>query len=217
MIGRPSTLRSTARHADTMIPAEHHKRSVRNYAGIMRVALLLSVIAVGETACLSVHRNPLDKPLLGSPPEQVDITNRTIAERVKTATILDPDVRGNRIHVWVMHDTVFLTGEVGSPFERNKAGALALEVPGVSTVVNRLIDPTRWTWNYDWLIRGRIERELSRRPHVSEDVGVTVNDSVATITGTVQAADDRRMLEEIALESGAVEIDDRLKISPSTQ
>lgn len=200
-----------------MIPSGRHKRHVLNNVGIARVALFLSAIALTETACLSVHRNPVNEPLLGSQPEQVEETNRTIAEGVKTAMILDPDVRGDRIHVWVKHDTVFLTGEVGSPFERKRAGELALEVPGVSTVVNRLIDPTRWTWDYDWLIRGRIERELSQRPQLSKDVGVTVNDAVATIRGTVQAVDDRRTLEEIAIESGAVDVEDRLKVSPTTE
>ena len=68
---------------------------------------------------------------------------------------------------------------------------------------NRLIDPTRWTWDYDWLVLGRIERDLGRYPQLSMKVDVIDKNPVATMTGTVPAAKVARLAEEIVLINGA--------------
>lgn len=120
-----------------------------------------------------------------------------ITERIKTALLRDPDVRGYLVHVWVRQSTVILSGRVGSPFERSRAGDVASQVEGVLVLKNRLIDPTSWAWDSDVHVRERIERALGGHDRFSEQVGVTVTEGMATIQGTVPSAEAYRQVEEL--------------------
>lgn len=135
-----------------------------------------------------------------------------ITERIKTALLRDPDVRGYLVRVWVRQGTVILSGRVGSPFERSRAGDVASQVEGVLVLKNRLIDPTSWAWDSDVHVRERIERALGRHDRLSEQVGVTVTDGMATIQGTVPSAEAYRQVEELVLENGAFTVNNRLRI-----
>lgn len=72
-------------------------------------------------------------------------------------------------------------------------------------------DPT--TKKSDWEIREDILEELFWSPFVDEDeVVVTVDDGVATLTGTVDTWAERASATENALEGGAVAVDNDLKV-----
>jgi osmotically-inducible protein OsmY len=135
-----------------------------------------------------------------------------LAERIRIALQQDPDIRSYLINVRVRSGRVMLWGRVDSPFERNRAAEIAMQVKGVATVLNRLIDPARWAWDYDWQVRTRVERGLVQRLGSMEDLNVVVEDGVATITGTTSTVENRRIVEEIALESGAFDVVNQIQV-----
>lgn len=167
------------------------------------IACLL-IMPLAETACLGAGSS-------------LNIsTTRTqdemIGEQVRTALTRDPGVRSYLIHVWVKNGTVILSGRVDSPYERERASEIVSTVTGVSSVMNRLIDPTRWTWDHDWQVRDRIEGVLSRHPRLSEHVAVTIRDGVTTLLGTVPTDKDRHLVEKLALENGALLVNNRIRV-----
>ena len=126
----------------------------------------LLIMPLADTACLGAGNSFI----ISITRSQDDI----IGERVRTALTRDPGVRSYLIHVWVKNGTAILSGRVGSPYERERASEIVSTVTGVSSVMNRLIDPTRWTWDDDWQVRDRIEKVLSRHPRLSEHVTVII-------------------------------------------
>jgi osmotically-inducible protein OsmY len=61
-------------------------------------------------------------------------------------------------------------------------------------------------------IRERIEEEIWWSPHVdSDDVQVTVDAGVASLTGTVDSWKERVLARQEAYEGGAADVIDRMK------
>ncbi len=142
---------------------------------------------------------------LPSRPNSSDSTASTDQDNVITERI-------NLVHVWVRQGTVILSGRVGSPFERSRASDVASQIEGVLVLKNRLIDPTNWDLDSDVYVRKRIERALGRHDRLSEQVGVTVADGIATIQGPVPCAEAYRQVKELVLENDAFTVDNRLRI-----
>jgi hyperosmotically inducible periplasmic protein len=67
------------------------------------------------------------------------IDDATITSRVKAAVLGEPSLSTLQIGVETYKDVVQLSGFVDSAQEKNRAGALALAVPGVKSVRNNLL------------------------------------------------------------------------------
>jgi len=161
-------------------------------------------------------------------------------EAVETALLAelaqDPYVESFEIDVNVDGGTARLRGTVDSYFEKWQAGDVAARVAGVVDVENRLrvdyepldYEVTFYDWDpvgldvdldrgevaaTDWEIHQDIESELFWSPFVDADqVAVTVDDGVATLTGTVDSWEERTQATEEALEGGAVIVDNDLEV-----
>ncbi|WP_259781002.1 BON domain-containing protein [Aestuariispira ectoiniformans] len=97
---------------------------------ILRAAAfsLISVFALG--ACAETQTSE-------STGEYVD--NTAITTKVKTAILKDPDLKVMQINVKTYKDVVQLSGFVDTAEMKVKAGALANNVAGVSSVRNDLL------------------------------------------------------------------------------
>lgn len=67
------------------------------------------------------------------------VDDKTIATRVKTRFATDDTVSASRIEVESLNGTVQLTGFAGSEAEKERAAAIARDVPDVKNVRNDII------------------------------------------------------------------------------
>lgn len=151
----------------------------------------------------------------------------------------DPYVDRYEIDVNVVDDTAYLAGTVDSYFEKAQAEDAAARVNGVVSVSNAILvadtswpivyDPYVYDWyayDYGWYdyeptlaietdadIRDEIQDEMWWSPFVdSDEVSVTVNDGIATLTGTVDSWTERRVATGNALEGGAISVNNNLSV-----
>jgi osmotically-inducible protein OsmY len=162
-----------------------------------------------------------------------------IAEDIRNAMLRDAYVERFEVTVSVIDGTAYLYGTVDSYFEKNRADDIASRVSGVLDVVNRLNvhDATAYIYNpyvedgyvrdndlidyerrapfmTDREIKEAIESQLWWSPFVnSDEVDVTVDDGVATLTGTVGTWSESQSATENAYQGGATLVDNNLIVS----
>lgn len=168
----------------------------------------------------------------------VTLSDVEMAENIRDALARDPYVERHEVTVSVIDGTVYLSGTVDSYFEKGRAGDIASRAAGVVKVNNNLAvnfpaypltyspyvydyyaygpwydyEP-RVTFRTDAEIKASIESELFWSPFVdSDDVNVTVDNGVATLTGIVDSWSERQAATENALEGGAIRVDNDLMI-----
>lgn len=190
------------------------RRAARNVANVERVDLRIRVRPDAQLTEAQIERA---------------VTDSFEREVTVEAVQVDVEVRGN---------TAILTGTVDSWLEKAQADEAAAGVKGVQRVRNRLqVNEPRVTWvedevgdydllDFDWLelepgytldsdeqIAEEIRDEYFWSPFVDgDDIVVTVQDGVATLTGTVEDWDDRRQATEEAFEGGAIWVRNRLEV-----
>lgn len=164
-----------------------------------------------------------------------------IESDVIEALVRDSTVEGYEVDVDVINGKVFLNGEVDSYFEKFHADDVASRVPGVISVRNNIdveyddpmtvydpyVDSFYYPYGYGWYedrtqrttlrsdaaIKEDIEDELFWSPFVdADDVFVTVEDGVASLTGTVDSWAEERAAIENAYEGGATIVDNDLVV-----
>lgn len=171
------------------------------------------------------------------------VTDAVVAADVRQALLRDPYVNRYDVDVTVDNGIAYLGGDVDTYFEKAQADDVAAQVAGVIAVENNLevsdgddvltyspyVDydwwyPADYDWytfpngRYtalsDWEIKEEIEDEFFWNPFVdSEDVTVTVDNGVATLTGTVETWSERIEATANALEGGAVQVDNNLMVA----
>ncbi|MDY6993915.1 MAG: BON domain-containing protein [Pseudomonadota bacterium] len=168
------------------------------------------------------------------------ISDEKLVEKVNNALQRDPYVTDYEIGVLADNGVVSLVGDVTSFFEKAQAEDIASRVNGVIAVHNRLTiegppvllttEPTVDDWSLydfdwyrfdeniatiksDWEILEDIKDQLWWSFFVDEEqVAVTVDEGVATLTGTVDTWSERLAATENALEGGAVAVNNQLKV-----
>ncbi len=162
-----------------------------------------------------------------------------IARNIRNAIARDPYLERFEIDVSVIDGTAYLSGTVDSYFEKGRAEDVAARAGGVTAVRNSLdvdypgysiaYDPfvfDYYPYDYDWYdyvpyatfysdeeIEREIEDELWWSPFVdADDVEVSVEDGVATLTGTVDSWSERSDATENAYEGGAVWVENHLMV-----
>jgi osmotically-inducible protein OsmY len=132
---------------------------------------------------------------------------------VSKALINDLYVDRFDLTVSVFNGTVYLSGDVNTSWEKQRAKTVAQGVKGVLYVVDNVDSKYTWTWKPDWEIRDDIESELFWSPFVDgDDVDVSVENGVATLTGGVSTFSERQSAEDNAYEGGAKDVLNRLSI-----
>jgi osmotically-inducible protein OsmY len=153
-----------------------------------------------------------------------------VASDIRESLLNDPYIDRYEITVSVNNGTVHLYGDVDSYFEKSQADDVASRVKGVQVVKNHLTvseeydpyiyDPYVDDWyvyDYDWYryeptypmasdtqIRQDINSEIWWSPFVDADeVEVSVNNGVATLSGSVDSWSERNAARENAFEGGA--------------
>lgn len=115
----------------------------------------------------------------------------------------------------VHQGVVTLTGETTGWFERSRAAILAAGVNGVREVDNRIVvAPSSWKVDAD--LAKTIARHLTwnwTTWRVHDDIGVTVHNGVATLTGKVDNWAERSEATNVALGTpGVWKVDNRLTV-----
>jgi len=140
-------------------------------------------------------------------------SDEEITQDVQTALARDPFVDRFDVGVTTYRGDVALAGTVDSVFEKEHAETVTSGVKGVLDVRNNLHVSERSPYRSDLAIEQDIEDELFWSPFVdSDEVNVTVQGGVATLTGTVDTWADRSWAAQNARDGGAIAVHNQIKV-----
>ncbi len=140
-----------------------------------------------------------------------------IERRVAQAIERDPYLERYEIDASVIGNTVYLSGGVDSEFERQRAETVASRVATVTEVMNGLTVYDTTAFKDDRAIRQDIAEGIYWNPWLETDeVAVTVENGVATLTGTVDSHFERSMAREEAFDGGAIQVRNQLEVDIDT-
>ncbi|MGC9324685.1 MAG: BON domain-containing protein [Desulfomonilia bacterium] len=144
----------------------------------------------------------------------MDNDDEQIQRTIRNRFVFDPVVDSNEIGVKVLNGKAYLTGMVDTTFEKMEAEDIASSVKGVIVVQNNIdVRPYAVNEKSDWEIRQDINDELWWSPFVdANEVTVTVNDGVVTLTGTVDSWSEYRAAVKNAYDGGAESVINELKV-----
>ncbi len=127
-----------------------------------------------------------------------EIRDGELAGQVLLALTRDGEIQSDDIEVWVEGRSVTLLGTVASPYERDRAGTLAAELPGVEQVDNRIaIAEDHYLTDSERL--ERVRAALAADPIVgSYRLGAHVHTGVVTLLGQVRSLDEERAAIRVA-------------------
>lgn len=160
------------------------------------------------------------------------------ASNIRDALLRNPDTEGYKIDVHVKNHVAYLDGTVDTYMEKAEAENIAYRAEGITDVKNNLDvsnpdivvnNPYVYNWSIydypwyggsarvygksDWQITHDISDELIWSPFVDKDeVTVSVENGIATLTGTVDSWSEYYAARENAFEGGAITVVNRLKV-----
>jgi osmotically-inducible protein OsmY len=127
----------------------------------------------------------------------------TIAENFKRNAALDPVLSSENVALAVEGTKGILTGEVDTPYERQRAASIASRQRGIDHIENR-ITLAAHPLKPDAELLVDIRNELTWSPYVdADDIEVSVEDGVATLRGDVASWLEHKAAVENAYEGGA--------------
>ncbi len=160
-----------------------------------------------------------------------------IREQVREALLRNPYIESYKIDVSVNNKIVYLNGIVDTSFEKDVAENVIFHSSLVSEVHNNITvtypdvktyDPYIYEWSIynttryngtafigksDTELKLDIENQLFWRPFIdSDDINVSVEGGIATLTGQVDSLREYEVAEENALEGGAVGVHNKIDI-----
>lgn len=168
-----------------------------------------------------------------------DLDDEDIARNIRNALTRDPYVERFKIGVDVVDKTVRLSGIVDTYFEKKHADEIAAAAKGVQEIRNNIDVADAATvmtyepylddvliYEYDWYdyepattftrdieIFDDIQDELWWSPFVdSDEVHLSVENGVATLTGTVETDIERQAAVDNAYEGGATWVIDKIDV-----
>jgi osmotically-inducible protein OsmY len=142
-----------------------------------------------------------------------ELGDEEITRRVERAMRRDPLVDRFDVGVTTFDGEVYLAGQVDSWIEKTHAEQVAAGVQGVIDIHNNLDVSRSPALASDRAIEEDIKDELFWSPFVDADeVHVTVDNGVATLSGTVENWADYSWAAENAREGGALHVRNNLKV-----
>ena len=116
------------------------------------------------------------------------IEDEALKRKVVMVLYDDPFINRFQVKAAVHDGIVVLRGSVESQFQKDQAEETVSGVKGVIDVKNKLTVDSTWVWKPDYIIKREIESELWWSPFVdSDNITVTVEAGVATLSGTVDS------------------------------
>jgi len=141
-------------------------------------------------------------------------SNDELKKRISKAFLNDPYIERVELTISVYAGTVSLSGGVNTSWEKSHAERITEGVKGVVYVVNNIDFEHKWVWKPDWDIKDEVKGQLFWSPFVDEDqVSVTVDNGIVTLTGTVDTWSERQSAEDNAYEGGAKDVKNKLTVT----
>ena len=171
--------------------------------------------------------NKVDDSLeVGPAPASAGVTEQAsrgwITTKIQAQYFADPDVKGRNIDVTTANGVVTLSGTVDNESTRRRAIEIARSTDGVREVEDRLRIETAGAPRADSEsakvsdddIADRIEAKYYRDENVgSNDIDVSANAGVVTLSGTVDTESERRRAVMLARRTAGVkDVNDELKV-----
>jgi osmotically-inducible protein OsmY len=150
--------------------------------------------------------------------DRIDVTpeipdNKELKKRVTTALFRDPYVERYEVTVTVSNGWVHLSGDVNTSFEKIRAERVTNRVKGVLGVVNDIDYEYIWFWKPDREIRANVKKQLESSASVEQDdISVSVEDGIVTLTGTVDSWNEKNEVEKRAYQGGAKDVKNYLMV-----
>jgi osmotically-inducible protein OsmY len=136
-----------------------------------------------------------------------------LERKVRKAIDKDPYLEHFKLRVDALNGRVTLSGDVSSKFQRKRAEEIAWEVKGVVEVINNINYEHQLITKDDWELKLDVQEQISWSPLVnSDDVDVSVDNGVVILEGAVDSWNDRLAAENNALQAGAKEVINNLKV-----
>ena len=155
----------------------------------------LSRTGIAVAAILALSAGPMVAPAVAAVTE---ITDMGIADTVDDELFFDPAVPEDRIDVAVVDGVVTLSGSVNNLVAKERAVAVARTVRGVRSVVDQIDVAPFWGLS-DADIEADVEEALVEDPATEVwEIGVTVEDGRASLTGTVESWQEKQLAEKVA-------------------
>ncbi|MBD3181581.1 BON domain-containing protein [Candidatus Poribacteria bacterium] len=144
-----------------------------------------------------------------------DLTDSGIRDSILSALKRDPYVSRHNINVSVKNEKAYLKGSVDSYFEKDRAEEVTSGVLGVADISNNL----SVSYDYsifsksDWEIKEDVESQLFWSPFVdSDDIDVSVENGIATLSGSVSNVFEFKSAIKNAKDGGARKVVEDLYI-----
>ena len=152
--------------------------------------------AVVGTAAVGTYKGATDKRTMG-----VMLDDSMITAKVKSRLIASKQVSARHIDVDALKGVVYLSGVVGTAFQKKAVNTIAMDVPGVKRVQNQLVIGSKSAGQIfdDMILGSRIRVSLLKQPGIrSLNIDVDVNKGVVTLTGIVDSLRHKTKIIDIA-------------------
>ena len=140
-----------------------------------------------------------------------------VTDQVRKALSRDVYLGGSKVHASSHFGKVYLTGEVNTQFESDRAEYVVANVPSTRGVVNRVRVDAEWLPKRDADILEDLRRRLRLSPYLfdTDEIAVDVDDGVVTLYGNVDTWHQRNEVLRCAGRSGAKRVKDSLNVLSS--
>lgn len=142
-----------------------------------------------------------------------DFTDEELEKKISEVFNLDPIVEIQNIDVIVRNQEAYLYGMTNSYGKKFHASDIVASVMGVVDVTNYITVENMWSYKTDRIIKEDIENELFWSLMVDEEnINVTVDDGIATLTGEVESTTQLNTAVNNAFEGGAKSVVSKLDV-----
>jgi osmotically-inducible protein OsmY len=144
--------------------------------------------------------------------EKMSPADRAVAERVRQRLEQHPYLSGSELQVVAQQGNVELSGRVNSDFERQVAGQVSRQVPGVKRVTNELAVTPPKPQDLDQRLSREIDASLVRVAPGS-NVKARVEKGVVTLTGTLTDWDVYDAIMLAVYRAGPKSVENELEVT----
>ncbi len=152
--------------------------------------------AVVGTAAVGTYKGVTDKRTMG-----VMLDDSIITAKVKSGLIASKQVSARHIDVDTLKGVVYLSGVVGTAFQKKVVNTITMDVSGVKGIQNQLVIGSKSAGQIldDMILESRIKVTLLKQPRIrSLNIDVDVNQGVVTLTGIVDSLKHKIKIFDIA-------------------
>lgn len=137
-----------------------------------------------------------------------------VTRRVEEAINRDSHLTNYELHPSSHFGKLYVSGEVNTHFDKSRIDAVLADVPGVREIVNRTSVDAVWKEKADEEILEDSNRRLNWSPFLDpEQIAVTVDDGVVTLSGKVDTWHEQKAATRHAYQAGARRVRNKLNVT----